>query len=646
MKENENNPKVEYTRKDKFYYALSILFDILKWLGIAFIAITSSFAAGVIAGNNNSVKVALIFFTLLVLWVVGIFMYLKIKKRKVTVELNEEEIQAQENPPENVKKITEVQEQPSIPEPQPALQVQNYVHSPEIDLTMLKQRLKIVSYTTPEKEVENPKYYYVYQKPPLELLDKSESYDINNYEELKTNICNLEKLFKDFKISIKGIDAYRSSSITCYEIQPGLGVRISQILGLKDEIVVALASPIVNIQAPIPNKAAIGIEVSNQNRQPVHLRDIMESKEYIQLHKRLSICLGKNMENQAICADLHDISPLLIGGTTGSGKSICLHSIIVNLLYKSANDVKLVLIDTFGSEFNIYNGIPHLLVPTITDCSRAVGVLRWAIVEMSDRYKKFAEHGVKDINGFNQKVSKENSENALPDIVIIIDDISDMVKAYPDDVKNNIRRIVQTGRATGIHLIIATQRPSVKVVAGIIKACIPNRIAFTLASRIDSQIVLDSIGAEKLLGSGDMLMKTLGSTELKHIQGCYVSDNEIANIVNFLKNEYSEPHNNEAEQEIIRCSPDYNLHPKSDFYAETELTLMQAIDIITDLQMASTTLLQRKLKLGYARATRLLDELEQLNVVGPFEGSKPRQVLITKKQWKNVKSELNSQVSS
>lgn len=496
-----------------------------------------------------------------------------------------------------------------------------------IDISFLKSKLKKADIISLKETHTIATDDFVYNTPPFELLKLPDISKSDSDDELQQNIEKLKQLFRDFKVSIKEISAYQSASVTCYEIQPDTGVRIKNILSLKDDISLALSSPIVNIQTPIPNKSAVGIEVLNKHRKTVHLREILVSDEYTQASELLSIGLGKDMSNNIICSNLNVLSPLLVGGTTGSGKSIFLHSIIVSLLYKSSRKIKLILIDTSGAEFGIYNGIPQLAIPVIENCKHAVKALDWVCNEIHIRYKNFSEQKVKDIDEYNKKAENYTSFDTLPEIVIIIDEIADIVKTYPQEVENSMRKITEIGNTAGIHLIISTQRPSVKVVAGIIKANIPNRIAFTLPTRTDSQIILDSVGAEKLLGNGDMLLKTLGATELQHIQGCYVSDNEIEDIVKYIKS------NNQ--------SVDYPHYIHNDDVDFSDYILEKAIEIVVDKQIASTTLLQRNLFIGYAKATRLIDELETLNIVGPFKGSNPRDVLITKKQWENIKSEID-----
>ncbi len=501
-----------------------------------------------------------------------------------------------------------------------------------------------------EKEPEIP--VKVYKKPPLDCISLADNSGVTNYEqELKANASKLTETLESFGVRTKLVDICRGPSVTRYELQPAPGVKISKITGLSDDIALALAASGVRIEAPIPNKSAVGVEVPNKSRATVSLREIIETAQYdTQVQKsKLSVALGKDITGETIVADLAKMPHILIAGTTGSGKSVCLNSMIISILYNATPDeVKLLMIDPKQVEFTVYNGIPHLLVPVVSDPRKAAGALGWAVTEMLKRYKMFSEKNVRDIKGYNRLARSDENMQVMPQIVIFIDELSDLMMAAPTEVEDSICRLAQMARAAGMHLVIATQRPSVNVITGIIKANIPSRIALSVSSSVDSRTILDASGAEKLLGNGDMLFNPVGTSKPVRVQGCFLSDSEVENVVNFIKEQESSSYDDDVMEEIERqavIEKKKNVASDTDDDDDNEAgdeMLPKAIEVVVENQMASTTLLQRKLKLGYARAARLMDTLEEKGIVGPFEGSKPRKVLISKQQWMEMNALANA----
>ena len=433
------------------------------------------------------------------------------------------------------------------------------------------------------------------------------------------------------------MDISRGPTVTRYELQPCAGVKISKITNLADDIALNLATAGVRIEAPIPNKAAVGIEVPNKASAVVGVRGILESPAFINAKSKLTVALGRDIGGNVVVTDIAKMPHGLIAGATGSGKSVCINSIIISLLYKATPDeVKLLMIDPKVVELGIYNGIPHLLVPVVTDPRKAAGALGWSVTEMERRYKMFADRGVRDLAGYNKFVENlgDPEVQKMPHIVIIIDELADLMMTAPNEVEDSINRIAAKARAAGMHLIIATQRPSVDVVTGVIKANIPTRIAFAVSSQIDSRTILDSAGAEKLLGRGDMLFSPVGSTKPNRIQGCFVSDEEVEAVVDYIKSDHTVDYDDDVMVEIERQAAIEKKQKTGlpEDGPEGDPMLDEAIRVVVENGMASTSLLQRKLKLGYARAARIVDEMEQRGVVGPYEGSKPRKVLISKEQ--------------
>ena len=399
----------------------------------------------------------------------------------------------------------------------------------------------------------------------------------------------------------------------------------------------------MRIEAPIPGKAAVGIEVPNRSRSSVRMRDLIQSNAFQTSKSKLSVALGRDIAGQPVVADLARMPHILIAGTTGSGKSVCTNSMIISMLYKASPDeVRFLMIDPKAVELTGYNGLPHMLVPVVTDPHKAAGALGWAVNEMMKRYKIFSENNVRNLQGYNNLAEAQNYEDengqpmpAMPQIVIIIDELADLMMATPKEVEDSICRLAQLARAAGMHLVVATQRPSVDVVTGLIKANIPSRIALTVSTAVDSRTIIDTVGADKLLGQGDMLFAPVGSNKPIRVQGCFVSDEEISSIVEFVKKTKSMEYDTEIIEEIERNAANTGDQKDDDGERSGEVDPMmdEAIKVVVEAGQASTSLLQRRLRLGYARAGRLIDEMEQLGIVGPHEGSKPRQVLMTYTQW-------------
>lgn len=500
----------------------------------------------------------------------------------------------------------------------------------------LRQQEELIAQEVNAEQSAEPAESYTY--PPISLLDKAPAgNDDSAREEMQVNAKLLVQTLKEFGISTKVVDIARGPSVTRYELQPNAGVKISRITGLADDIALRLATTGVRIEAPIPNKAAVGIEVPNKASSMVCLRELIDSDEFSSQSGPLTVALGRDISGRIITADLAKMPHLLIAGTTGSGKSVCTNSMIQSVLYRSSpEDVKMILIDPKQVEFGIYNGIPHLLVPVVTDPRKAAGALGWAVTEMLNRYKIFAENNVRDIKSYNTLAKTSDTLQTMPLILIVIDELSDLMMAAGKEVEDAIVRLAQMARAAGMHLVIATQRPSVDVITGLIKANIPSRLALTVASAVDSRTILDASGAEKLLGKGDMLFHPVGLPKPLRVQGCFVSDHEVESVVNFLKSSSSAEYDESVVDEINRqaeAAEKADAKGESGEQEDGDEMLPQAIEVVVEAGQASTSLLQRRLRLGYARAGRIIDEMEQRGIVGPHEGSKPRKVLITRQQW-------------
>lgn len=481
-----------------------------------------------------------------------------------------------------------------------------------------------------------------YEFPSIELLRKSPASSFDGREEIAINRERLETTLKSFGVPAAIADITRGPTVTRYDFELEQGVKLSRITNLAGDIALALGVISVRI-APIPDKiSTVGIEVPNKIVSPVYLRDIIDQAKFRNASSKLSFALGKDIGGDGIVGNIAKLPHLLIAGTTGSGKSVCMNSLIISLLYKAdPNEVKLIMIDPKMVELGIYNGIPHLYIPVVTDPKKAAGALQWAVVEMLKRYRLFSELGVRDIGAYNEH-KKAAGEDITPRVVIVIDELADLMMAASKEVEESICRLAQMGRAAGVHLVIATQRPSADVITGLMKANIPSRIAFAVSSAMESRIILDQAGAEKLVGMGDMLFAPLGTGKPVRIQGAFVSDEEREEVINFIKNESTPQYSDEIMATIEKAAEDKNSKSDDsgdapeDSAGDYDELLPQAVDVIFDTKQASVSMLQRRLKLGYSRAARLVDQMEELGIVGPFEGSKPRQVLITKEQWQEM----------
>lgn len=505
--------------------------------------------------------------------------------------------------------------------------------SPEEAEKELKEDLK----SAKDEPVQEAIYHY----PPLTLLDRGaagEDARIQDGDRMATGKLLVNTL-KDFGISTELGDVTCGPSVTRYELVPSAGVKISRITGLSDDIALRLATTGVRIEAPIPNKAAVGIEVPNKARRTVRLRSLLDTNEYRSAKGKLTVALGQDIEGRIVMADLAKMPHLLIAGTTGSGKSVCTNSMIQSVLFRARPDeVKMILIDPKKVEFGVYNGIPHLLIPVVTDPRKAAAALGWAVNEMLKRYQMFADAKARDIGDYNELARKNGEFPPLPLIMIVIDELADLMMAAGNEVEDSICRLAQMARAAGMHMVIATQRPSVDVITGLIKGNIPSRLALTVASGVDSRTILDSVGAEKLLGNGDMLFMPVGQSKPLRVQGCYVSNQEVERVIEFLKNggqeqEYDQQIMEEIEKQAASTGKSAGRDDDGGDGDDTDEALPQAIEIAVEAGSISTSMLQRKLRFGYARAGRIIDQMEQRGIIGPSEGSKPRKVLITRQQW-------------
>lgn len=458
-----------------------------------------------------------------------------------------------------------------------------------------------------------------YRLPPVSMLKPGPQHIVGLSDEVRENARILQETLQSFNIDAKILNASQGPSITRYELEPAAGVKVSKIVHLADDIALKLAATDIRIEAPIPGKAAVGIEVPNKKLTGVNLRDVIDTDTFRKAAGGVPVCLGKDIAGNPIVADLTKMPHLLVAGSTGSGKSVCINTFIASILFKQRpEDVKLILIDPKVVELSNYNGIPHLLTPVVTDPKKAASVLRWAVREMDDRYKRFAITHTRDISRYNEL----HPEDTMPFIVIIIDELADLMMMASDDVEKSIIRLGQKARACGMHLVLATQRPSVDVLTGLIKANVPSRIAFAVSSQVDSRTILDMAGAEKLIGKGDMLFYPLGASKPLRVQGAFISDSEIDEMVEFIKAQGG-PHYDEAVQKAQSENPEDSV----DFF-EDDL-MRQAIDMVLETGQASTSMLQRRFRVGYTRAARMIDMMEAMHIVGPNNGSKPREILMT-----------------
>ena len=483
-----------------------------------------------------------------------------------------------------------------------------------------------------------------YKFPPITLLSQGDPKEIKGGKKAVTEIASkLQKTLYSFGVSAKVENVSVGPAITRYELKPAEGVRVSKIANLADDIALNLAAESIRIEAPIPGKQAVGIEIPNIENEVVHLRDIIASDAFQGHKSKLAFALGKDVAGKEVVTDIAKMPHVLIAGATGSGKSVCINTLIASIIYKAKpSEVKLLMVDPKVVELSVYNGIPHLLIPVVTDPKKAAGALAWAVQEMINRYNLFAKKGVRDIKGYNEAVEKEGETGKLPQIVIIIDELSDLMMASPKEVEDSICRLAQMARAAGMHLVIATQRPSVDVITGVIKANIPSRISFAVSSQVDSRTILDMVGAEKLLGKGDMLFYPSGAPKPTRIQGAFVSDKEVEKLVEFLKSQGEVTYSDEILEQIENSDKtDKELEEESDDQTSDPL-LMEAIETVVETQQASTSFIQRRFKVGYARAGRIIDQMEERGIISGYQGSKPREVLMSKERWQELKMSVSN----
>ena len=494
-------------------------------------------------------------------------------------------------------------------------------------------------------EGEEPAYRY----PPITLLNQSRQGNPTEAgAELRTNAQRLADTLTSFGVDATPGDVIRGPAVTRYEFVLDQGVKLSKITNLADDIALALGAGSVRI-APVPDKiSVVGIEVPNKHVSAVPIRDVLESRAFVAHKSCVAFVVGRDIANQDIIGDIAKLPHVLIAGTTGSGKSVCTNSLIVSLLYKSTpEEVRFIMVDPKMVELAPYNGIPHLLIPVVTDPKKAAGALQWAVYEMMKRYKTFSEMGVKKLEEYNHLAAQREDLKKMPTVVVVIDELADLMLVAAKEVEESICRVAQMGRAAGIHLVIATQRPSADVITGLMKANIPSRIAFAVASSLESRIILDTPGAEKLVGRGDMLYAPLGEGKPRRVQGCFITPEEIERVVAFVKQSGEAEYSDEVMQKIEEAMAEKEKGGgKKDRYDGSTTAAVEemegdelfpaAVEVVLETGMASVSMLQRRLKLGYSRAARLVDQMEERGVVGPFEGSKPRQVLITKEQWQEL----------
>ena len=495
-----------------------------------------------------------------------------------------------------------------------------------------------------------------YRFPPIDLLKGSSGGAVDGTAEMRENTKRLNETLASFKIEARIINVTRGPSVTRYEVELDKGVRLNKLTTIADDIALSIGASGVRIAA-VPGKiSVVGIEVPNRAVSPVSLREVIDSNEFRNAKSKTTFSVGKDIGGNCITGNIAKLPHMLIAGTTGSGKSVCMNSIIISLLYKaSPDDVKLIMIDPKMVELGIYNAIPHLLIPVVTDPKKAAGSLQWAVTEMMRRYKAMSDAGVRDLESFNSIVESSGEGVKLPQVVVIIDELADLMMVAAKEVEESICRIAQMGRASGIHLVIATQRPSADVITGLMKANIPSRIAFSVASAMESRIILDTMGAEKLVGKGDMLFSPIGSGKPMRVQGCFVSDAEVEAVATYVKENFNTDYDNAIMEDIEKratqaaassgkggnaAAPEAN-----DAELEGDEMLPAAVDVILETNQASVSMLQRRLKLGYARAARIVDEMEEKGFVGPFQGSKPREILITKEQWASMRGGQSEQMT-
>lgn len=528
--------------------------------------------------------------------------------------------------------------EPSHPEPK---------KQKKTEVVTEKEQAEITAEMDEAMETVQPKQY---QFPPVTLLKEGDSKAMGDSKaHLMATANKLQQTLKNFGVNVTITNVSSGPSVTRYEIQPEMGVKVSKIVNLTDDIKLNLAAADIRMEAPIPGKAAIGIEIPNKENVTVMFRDLIESKEFQENTSKIAFAAGKDIGGQVIVTDIAKMPHLLIAGATGSGKSVCINTIIMSILYKAhPDDVKLIMVDPKVVELSVYNGIPHLMIPVVTDPKKAAGALNWAVAEMDDRYRKFAEYGVRDLKGYNAKVKSisniegEEKPQQLPQIVIIVDELADLMMVASHEVEASICRLAQLARAAGLHLIIATQRPSVNVITGLIKANMPSRIAFAVTSGVDSRTILDMVGAEKLLGKGDMLFFPQNYQKPLRVQGAFVSDKEVSDVVEFLKKENGAVTYNPKVQEKMEQSENItmSISDGSDSSNSRDILFAEAGRFLVESEKASIGSIQRKFKVGFNRAARIMDQLAEAGLVGPEEGTKPRKILMSKEEFETFLQEV------
>ena len=515
--------------------------------------------------------------------------------------------------------------------------------TPQKEEPQLSAQEQVAAEIAQAPQQEHPAYCF----PPIDLLRRPMRGSVDGTDEMRENSQRLNETLASFHIDAHIINVTRGPSVTRYEVELDKGVRLNKLTGCADDIALSLGASGVRIAA-VPGKISIvGIEVPNRSVTMVSLREVIDSPEFSRAKGKSSFAVGKDISGSCIVGNIAKMPHLLIAGTTGSGKSVCMNSIILSLLYKAGpEDVKLIMVDPKMVELGIYNGIPHLLIPVVTDPKKAAGSLQWAVTEMMRRYKMMSDAGVRDLESYNSIMASEEDGQTLPQVVVIIDELADLMLVAAKEVEDSICRIAQMGRAAGMHLVIATQRPSADVITGLMKANIPSRIAFSVSSAMESRIILDTVGAEKLVGKGDMLFSPIGIGKPLRVQGCFVADSEVEAVASYVKDHYVASYDQEVLEEIERKAQQTGKKSSggaADFAPNQEELdgdemLPAAVDVILETGQASVSMLQRRLKLGYARAARIVDEMEEKGIVGPFQGSKPRTILITKQQWEAQKN--------
>ena len=532
-----------------------------------------------------------------------------------------------------------------IPEPEPEPEITAPAAAPVQPKVKPEEAAQAAAEVTAEIEENMSQTATAYQYPPVSLLVEGDGgIGADALGELKANQDRLAETIRSFGIEAKITNVTRGPSVTRYELELDQGVRLNKLTNLADDIALALGASGVRI-APIPDKISmVGIEVPNKLVSPVYIHDVIDSGAFRNHESKVAFALGKDIGGNAIVGNIAKLPHLLIAGTTGSGKSVCTNSLIISLLYKATpEEVRLIMVDPKMVELGIYNGIPHLLIPVVTDPKKAAGALQWAVTEMMKRYRAFSEVGVRDLKSYNAHAARNPDMEKMPQIVVVIDELADLMLVAAKEVEESICRVAQMGRAAGMHLVIATQRPSADVITGLMKANIPSRIAFAVASALESRIILDTMGAEKLVGRGDMLYFPLGAGKPTRVQGCLISDEEVADVVEFVKKSGTARYDDDVLHQIEQHAAEKDKGAKGvggsapdSVDSEFDELLPAAIEVVLEAGQASVSMLQRRLKLGYSRAARLVDQMEEKGVVGPFEGSKARQILITKEQWQEM----------